>query len=144
MNKQQKYLKKRKEREAKALEQRLQRGKKASSEYQKNREQYLEQKMFNRQQRLEARLAVAKNIDVAAHEIFEKLPENTKDKIQKNIEILQALEDEYKAEMETKKKLNQQLEAAGHITFEEKIQALSDKNPTETPELSKMLEKTEE
>lgn len=48
-------------------------------------------------------------------------------KIEKNMEILRALEDEYLKEKEQKRILNETLEAEGHITLKDKINALEEK-----------------
>jgi hypothetical protein len=51
----------------------------------------------------------------------------SRQKIEKNLEILKALEDEYLKEKEMKKTLNETLEAEGHVTLKDKINALEDK-----------------
>jgi hypothetical protein len=48
-------------------------------------------------------------------------------KLENNAEILKALEEEYMREMERKKTLNQNLEAEGHLTLEDKLGALEGK-----------------
>jgi len=48
-------------------------------------------------------------------------------KIEKNMEILKALEDEYLKEKDQKRILNETLEAEGHITLKDKINALEEK-----------------
>lgn len=51
----------------------------------------------------------------------------TAEKIEKNLQILKALEDEYIREKEYKKQLNDELEAEGHLTFKDKMNALEEK-----------------
>jgi hypothetical protein len=51
----------------------------------------------------------------------------SRQKIEKNMEILKALEDEYLKEQEQKKILNETLEAEGHITLKDKVNALEEK-----------------
>lgn len=48
-------------------------------------------------------------------------------KLEKNAEILRALEDEYLSEVNYKKQINEQLESEGHMTFKEKMDALNEK-----------------
>jgi hypothetical protein len=51
----------------------------------------------------------------------------SRQKIEKNMEILKALEDEYLKEQEQKKILNDTLEAEGYITLKDKVNALEEK-----------------
>ncbi|NBT59758.1 hypothetical protein EBT16_13340 [bacterium] len=48
-------------------------------------------------------------------------------KLERNAEILKALEEEYLKEKEQKKALNESLESEGHLTLDQKIGALEDK-----------------
>lgn len=48
-------------------------------------------------------------------------------KLEKNLEILKALEDEYLEELNQKKQINENLESEGHLTFKEKMDALNEK-----------------
>lgn len=48
-------------------------------------------------------------------------------KIERNMEVLKALEEEYIKEKEQKKQLNEQLESEGHVTLQEKLNALENK-----------------
>jgi hypothetical protein len=48
-------------------------------------------------------------------------------KLEKNAEILKALENEYLNEMGQKKQFNEQLEAEGHLTLKDKMSALDQK-----------------
>jgi len=48
-------------------------------------------------------------------------------KIERNMEVLKALEEEYVREKEQKKQLNEQLESEGHVTLQEKLNALENK-----------------
>lgn len=70
-----------------------------------------------------------------------------KEKLEKNLQILQALEDEYLKEKEIKKQLNDELEAEGHKTFQDKMKALEEKAKSQmTPEQAEtgMIDKSEE
>lgn len=66
--------------------------------------------------------------DPEAKRRFEEI-ENKKsiEKIEKNMQILKALEEEYLKEKELKKQLNEELESEGHVTFQEKMKALEEK-----------------
>lgn len=57
-------------------------------------------------------------------ENLDKLPEETRAKILHNIEILKALEDEYEKEQDGRKAINDQLEAEGFTTLQDKLDAL--------------------
>jgi hypothetical protein len=48
-------------------------------------------------------------------------------KLEKNAEILRALEDEYLREINQKKLINDQLESEGHVTLKDKMDALESK-----------------
>jgi hypothetical protein len=50
-----------------------------------------------------------------------------KEKLEHNLEILKALEEEYLAEQEAKKQANEELEAEGHNTLQEKMDALAER-----------------
>ena len=55
-----------------------------------------------------------------------KMQRNLK-KLEKNAEILKALEAEYELEQKRKREINEILEAEGHKTLEEKLKALEEK-----------------
>lgn len=57
----------------------------------------------------------------------EKRNEQILSKLEKNAEILKALEDEYLSEMNQKKLINERLEAEGHHTLKDKLNALDKK-----------------
>lgn len=46
------------------------------------------------------------------------------DRLQRNMEILKALEEEYERDMAQKKEINDRLEAEGHLTLKDKMNAL--------------------
>lgn len=46
------------------------------------------------------------------------------DRLQRNMEILKALEEEYERDMAQKKEINERLEAEGHLTLKDKMNAL--------------------
>jgi hypothetical protein len=129
MNKQQKYLKKRKEKELKNRGKKLFAAKEAATARQAQKKEYLSAKEYNRN------LVKLEKLEKKAEDIMSKLPEDTRSKIEHNIEILKALEEEHKKELDQKNELNKKLEEQGHFTLDEKIRALSDKNPDEVPEI---------
>lgn len=49
------------------------------------------------------------------------------EKLEKNMQILKALEEEHLRETENRKALNASLEAEGHVTLQEKVKALEEK-----------------
>ena len=57
-------------------------------------------------------------------EMLKKMPEDTLEQLERNAKILNALEDEHEEETAKKQELNEGLEAKGHVTLEEKVNAL--------------------
>lgn len=57
--------------------------------------------------------------------------EKIRAKLQHNLEILQALEEEYDVEKTKREKLNKELEDQGNKTIQEKLKAMAEKNTTE-------------
>jgi hypothetical protein len=51
-----------------------------------------------------------------------------KEQLEKNLKILQALEDQYDLEQKNRTELNQRLESEGHFTLREKLDALHKNN----------------
>lgn len=58
-------------------------------------------------------------------ETLEDMDDSTLKQLERNAQILKALETEYTKEQERKKELNENLEEEGHFTLEDKMQALS-------------------
>lgn len=50
--------------------------------------------------------------------------EKVKQRLEKNMQILKALEEEYEAEQSKRREFNQQLEAQGHETLQEKLNSI--------------------
>lgn len=119
MNKQQKQLKKKKDREARNLAKKLRVRKAIDKKNQENKKEYLFHKQMQKNRRQLAKM------EAIADEIMDKIPAETREKIEKNIEILKALEEEYLAEVENRKLLNQKLEEQGLETLEDKMTALT-------------------
>lgn len=65
-------------------------------------------------------------------------PEETLSQLEKNVEILRALEVEHAKEMETKQKINEDLESKGYLTLEEKMEALQEMALSEAKEKSQV------
>ena len=57
----------------------------------------------------------------------EKNKQKSMEKLEKNMQILKALEDEYLRETEERKRINEGLEAEGHTTLQDKVKALEEK-----------------
>lgn len=66
-------------------------------------------------------------LNVWADDILLQMNEQTLSQLEKNAKILKALEEEYATEHGRKAELNQQLEAEGFKTLEEKLNHLHDK-----------------
>lgn len=89
-----------------------------------SREQLLEfrqQRQFKKDQKEYAKLE--KTVD----EFYNSLPQATKEKLEKNIEILKALEEEHQKEIAEKENLNEELEQEGNLTLKSKMEALHKK-----------------
>ncbi len=65
------------------------------------------------------------------------------DRLESNLQVLKALEDEYKKEMESKRMRNEELEEGGHNTFREKMDEIN-KMAMEDLDYIKQMEITEE
>lgn len=118
-------LKKRKAREEKNKQDRLQRERTAADKRQaeaaaKRQEEQLRKDMRQAQRQQD-------KLDKWAEgfmENMDKLPPETRAKILHNIQILKALEQEYEKEQLAKKATNDQLEAEGHTSLQDKLDAL--------------------
>lgn len=67
------------------------------------------------------------SLSCSIEEEAKDLPEDVKEKIQHNMKILEALEEEYDKEVNQRKKINDKLEKEGHTTMKEKMDALHQK-----------------
>lgn len=112
----------------------LQKRKKREKE---NRQQLLERRTVLRNKVKEEKEFIAreKRIDKLQKDLYDLgqyfdrnqltvSPEQTLAQLEKNVEILKLLEDEHRRETDEKGKLNQDLEAKGYLTLEEKLSAL--------------------
>jgi len=59
--------------------------------------------------------------------IEEKSNQKSIEKLEKNMQILKALEEEHLREAEERRNINESLEAEGHITLQDKVKALEEK-----------------
>jgi Na+/phosphate symporter len=66
-------------------------------------------------------------LNVWADDVLLKMNEKTLVQLEKNAKILKALENEYKEERDKKIKINEELEADGFLTLEEKLNHLHNK-----------------
>lgn len=57
----------------------------------------------------------------------EKSNQKSLEKLEKNMQILKALEEEHLREAEERRRINEGLEAEGHVTLQEKVKALEEK-----------------
>lgn len=57
----------------------------------------------------------------------EKNNQKSLEKLEKNMQILKALEEEHLREAEERRRINEGLEAEGHVTLQEKVKALEEK-----------------
>lgn len=67
-------------------------------------------------------------LEAWAEAVAEKLSPEATRQIEHNIEILKALEQEYQAELDAKRALNEGLESEGAISIEEKLNNIQKKN----------------
>ena len=70
-------------------------------------------------------------------QLKDKLPTDVRTQLERNIEVLTALEQQYTEEVDNRKKVNEELEAKGAISMKEKMDLLQKKiNPEEISEKS--------
>lgn len=60
--------------------------------------------------------------------IGDKLPEDVRAQVERNVEILKSLEDEYEQEMQQKKDLQEELKADGHETLDAMLTAMQERS----------------
>lgn len=119
MTQERRKLQKRKEREDKAKKAKLHRAKEAAQKRQAEKAnlELLEKK--KQVMKEEARL------QAMAEAIYDKLPEETRKKLEHNIKILKALEEEHAKEQAEKAKLNADLEGQGAEDLPSKMSLLT-------------------
>lgn len=124
-SKEQRKLQKRKERERavrqKLLAQQAVTTAKRQTDMAEMREQKAARKEFRAAQNQQKRV---KDWADGFVENLSKLPEATRQKILHNLEVLKALEEEYKNEQSARQNVNNELESEGHMSLSEKLTAL--------------------
>ena len=128
MNKERKKQIKQKKREKKVQEALRKRREGLRKDKKEKKEEFLEDKKFRKEQK------ELQKYEEIAEEIYNKLPPETRQQLEHNIQILRALEEEYDRELLSKEKLNAELEEEGHTTPEAKINALKERALKETKE----------
>jgi hypothetical protein len=129
-SKEQKKLRKRKERDQKNLKAKLARQAKATAARQE------ETAEFRRLKRIKKLQKEMGDLNIWADDVFLKMDDKTLSQLEKNCNILKALEDEYKKEHAKKEALNKELEGAGQETLEDKLSFLHNKLVAQSKELS--------
>ncbi len=90
------------------------------------RDEIRAQKKFKKDQ------LVMEKLEEKMEGLYSKLPPETRAQLERNVEILKALEEEYDQEISKKQALNQELEVQGNLTPEEKMNALHKKAVEQT------------
>lgn len=117
-SKQQKEMKKRKEKERDSRKKVLAKREQLRKQAKEARQEYLRDKRIAKLQREMDRL------DVNLPENVKELPDEVLTQIEHNAKILAALEQEHEEETKKKRELNQGLEEQGHSTLDAKVRAL--------------------
>lgn len=117
MNKEIKKQSKKKEREKKSKDKVIKLREISRAKTREERKKYLEEK----QKRKEAR-----KLDKHLQNTVENLSEDTLEKINHNLDILKALEEEYIQEELKRKELHEELEKEGYLTMEDKVKRLQE------------------
>lgn len=112
--------------------------KKLQERKKKNREKKAKEKVLRIREALREKQRYEKMIDKDVRENRERLKpyvrgvedtvkdKNVREQIQRNMELLKNLEDEYLKEQEAKQTLNASLETEGNTTLKQKLDALED------------------
>lgn len=79
---------------------------------------------FRRDKRIKRLLKDMEGLDTWEEETLKEMPDKTFDQLEHNAQILKVLEEEHEQDMAAKKELNEGLEEKGHITLDEKLNAL--------------------
>lgn len=96
------------------------------------RDEIRAQKKFKKDQ------LVMEKLEEKMEEIYSKLPPETRAQLERNVEILKALEEEYDQEISKKQALNEELEIQGSITPEDKMKALHEKAVKQQREIAEV------
>jgi len=79
---------------------------------------------FHRDKRIKRLQKDMEGLNVWEDEVLKEMPEKAFDQLEHNAKILKVLEEEHEKEMADKQKLNEDLEAKGHIGLNDKLDAL--------------------
>lgn len=121
VSKEQRKLQKRKKREKETYKQVLANRMTLRAKAKEEREEILKEKRIDKLQRDLDRMD-----QHFPKEMLSVAPEDTLAQLERNVEILRALEAEHAKEIETKQKINEDLESKGYLTLEEKMEALQE------------------
>ena len=113
----QKKLEKRKSKEREDKKKILMRRESTRAKAKEEREDYRKTKRIRR-------LRENTGMNIWSDEVFKKMDESTLKQLEHNAKIMKTLEDEYERDLSEKRKLNQDLEAEGYKTLDEKISVL--------------------
>jgi hypothetical protein len=109
--------------------------KKLQEKKKKQRKEIAKKRVLARREDIRAEAKKMKAQEIAIKKATKSIPikgsladrdAEIQEKLRHNYAILEALDAEYNREQEQKKKLNEQLEAEGHFTLKEKMDAMSD------------------
>lgn len=125
MSKENKKFQKRKKREKLAKKKVLKRREALRAEARKDRLEEVQKK--KEESDLVKEIKEMEKLESWADEVYDKLPEKTREQIATNIGILEALEEEYDRENSERQSLNDELEQQGHHTMDQKLKALQEK-----------------
>lgn len=121
MSKAQKKLEKRKVKERATHRQILNRRTAIRAEAKEKREEFRDEKKHRKM------IRQVEEMQAVYDQMKDKLPPETRQKIERNIEILSALEQQFVKETEERKKNNEQLETEGALSMKEKMNLLEKK-----------------
>jgi hypothetical protein len=134
MSKENKKFQKRKKREKLAKKKVLKRREALRAEARKDRLEEVQKK--KEESDLEKEIKEMEKLESWADEVYDKLPEKSREQIKTNIGILEALEEEYDREKSERQSLNDELEKQGHQTMDQKLKALQEKMVASGAEVS--------
>jgi hypothetical protein len=125
MSKENKKFQKRKKRERLVKKKVLKKREEKRAEVRKERLEERQKK--EEENKLEREIEEMEKLELWADEVYDKLPEKSREQIKTNIGILEALEEEYDREKSERQSLNDELEKQGHQTMDQKLNALQEK-----------------
>lgn len=128
--------------------------KKQKDKKKKNREEIAKKRVLARRNNLRKNLSEKRKLDKLDKKFREKIKpimneskskeiediknKNIIAKLENNMKVLEALEKEYQEEIDHKKEVNDLLEAEGHVSIKQKMDALEEKMKNEIEKKSKV------